>query len=184
MPITVDYIYSQTDQFNGVYPYAEDFYNLHRFVIFKNPWIYSLFFILLNPVKLHSIFSNRTKRTIFSTKGCGVRCKELYTIHLCPQVSNVMLSARMLEPMGQKELAEYRIFAGPLKAKIPSEFETFLGNPDFEVLGSVLAMQVHVEKVIIFYFLDMKIHKIHNYMISGCVWNDHLIFQSYTFFRV
>ena len=44
--------------------------------------------------------------------------------------------------MGQKELTEYRIFASPLMAKIPTEFETFIGNPDFEVLGSVLAMQV------------------------------------------
>ena len=44
--------------------------------------------------------------------------------------------------MGQKELTEYRIFACPLMAKIPTEFETFIGNPDFEVLGSVLAMQV------------------------------------------
>jgi len=42
----------------------------------------------------------------------------------------------------REELAEYIKFAGLMKQKIPTEFEKFLGKPDFEVLGSVLAMQV------------------------------------------
>lgn len=48
----------------------------------------------------------------------------------------------MLMPFESNELAEYTRNVEPLIQKIPTEFEKFLGNPDFVVLGSVLAMQV------------------------------------------
>ncbi len=54
----------------------------------------------------------------------------------------LVFSSRNLEPFVREELAEYIKFAGLMKQKIPTEFEKFLGKPDFEVLGSVLAMQV------------------------------------------
>merc|ERR1712083_438648 len=51
------------------------------------------------------------------------------------------LFPRMLEPLGRDELMEYKDKVEDLIKKMPSEFEKFLGSPDFEVLGSVLAMQ-------------------------------------------
>ena len=47
-----------------------------------------------------------------------------------------------MEPFVREELAEYSKLADLMQQKIPTEFEKFLGKSDFEVLGSVLAMQV------------------------------------------
>ena len=51
----------------------------------------------------------------------------------------------MLEPLDREEITEYKQHVERLVTKIPSEFEKFMGNPDFEALGPVLAMQVLLE---------------------------------------
>ena len=58
----------------------------------------------------------------------------------------IFQSFRMLEPLDREEITEYKQHVERLVTKIPSEFEKFMGNPDFEALGPVLAMQVLLEE--------------------------------------